>query len=138
MARPEATPLRIAMISYYLPSGSKIGVGYQVHELATALTLRGHQVDVFSDCPPVDGANYGHRYIKMTGSLRTFRFAWRLRREDFSSYDVLHAHGDDYWLWRRRVARHIRTVHGSCFEEALHIPGFIEKLRMVMLGFSEV
>ena len=30
-------PLRIAMISYYLPSESKIGVGYQVHALATEL-----------------------------------------------------------------------------------------------------
>ena len=84
--------------------------------ILTALTLRGHTVDVFSDCPPVDGANYGHRYIKMTGSLRTFRFAWRLRREDFSSYDVLHAHGDDYWLWRRRASRHIRTVHGAGYK----------------------
>ena len=41
------------MISYYLPSGSKIGVGYQVHELATELVRRGHSVDVFSECPPV-------------------------------------------------------------------------------------
>lgn len=39
--------LRIAMISYYLPSESKIGVGYQVHELANELARRGHQVDVF-------------------------------------------------------------------------------------------
>lgn len=139
--RPEvingAGPLRIAMISYYLPSGSKIGVGYQVHELATELTRRGHHVDVFSDCPPVPGAIYGHRHIRMTGSNRTFRFAWALRREDFSSYDVLHAHGDDYWLWRRRVPRHVRTVHGSCFEEALRIPGAREKVRMVALGLSE-
>jgi phosphatidyl-myo-inositol alpha-mannosyltransferase len=131
-------PLRIAMISYYLPSGSKIGVGYQVHELATELVRRGHVVDVFSDCPPVPGATYGHRHVTSTGSLRTFRFALKLRRVDFGSYDVLHAHGDDYWLWRRRVPRHIRTVHGSCFEEALHIRGFGEKLRMVLLGFSEV
>ena len=138
MTTPADTPLRIAMISYYLPSGSKIGVGYQVHELATELVRRGHHVDVFSDCPPVDGATYGHRHIASTGSLRTFRFALSLRRVDFSSYDVLHAHGDDYWLWRRRVARHIRTVHGSCFEEAIHIHGVREKLRMVLLGFSEV
>jgi phosphatidyl-myo-inositol alpha-mannosyltransferase len=131
-------PLRIAMISYYLPSGSKIGVGYQVHELATELVRRGHVVDVFSDCPPVPGAIYGHRHITSTGSMRTFRFALNLRHADFSSYDVLHAHGDDYWLWRRRVRRHIRTVHGSCFEEAIHIRGFGEKLRMVLLGFSEV
>lgn len=41
-------------------------------------------------------------------------------------------------MWRRRVAMHVRTLHGSCFEEAIHIRGFGEKLRMVMLGFSEV
>jgi phosphatidylinositol alpha-mannosyltransferase len=130
--------LRIAMISYYLPSGSKIGVGYQVHELASALVARGHHVDVYSDCPPVDGAAYGHHRIALSGRLRTFRFALRLRRIDFSSYDVLHAHGDDYWLWKRRVRRHVRTVHGSCFEEAVHIRGFAEKLRMILLGFTEI
>lgn len=131
-------PLRIAMVSYYLPSGSKIGVGYQVHELATELVRRGHHVDVFSECPPVEGAIYGHRHIRISGPMRTFRFATRLRREDFSSYDVLHAHGDDYWLWRRRVPRHVRTLHGSCFEEALRIQGFKERARMILLGFSEV
>lgn len=126
------------MISYYLPSGSKIGVGYQVHELASELVRRGHHVEVFSDCPPVEGAIYGHVQIPASTRLRTFRFATSLRRVDFSSYDVLHAHGDDYWLWRRRVPRHIRTIHGSCFEEALRIPGFTEKLRMTLLGFSEL
>lgn len=126
------------MISYYLPSGSKIGVGYQVHELATELVRRGHIVDVFSECPPVDGAVYGHHRIELSGPLRTFRFATRLRKVDFSSYDVLHAHGDDYWMWRRRVPRHVRTLHGSCFEEALRITGAKERLRMVLLGFTEV
>jgi glycosyltransferase involved in cell wall biosynthesis len=130
--------MRIAMISYYLPSGSKIGVGYQVHGLATELVRRGHTVDVFSDCPPVDGATYGHHRVPTGTRFRTFRFATSLRRVDFSSYDVLHAHGDDYWLWRRRVPRHIRTVHGSCFEEALRIRGAGEKFRMVLLGFSEL
>ena len=70
------------MISYYLPSGSKIGVGYQVHELATELVRRGHQVDVFSDCPPVEGAVYGHHHVHLSGSLRTFRFATQLRKVD--------------------------------------------------------
>ena len=134
----QGRPLRIAMISYYLPSGSKIGVGYQVHELATELVRRGHHVDVFSECPPVEGAVYGHHRIHLSGRMRTFRFALELRKVDFSSYDVVHAHGDDYWLWRRRAARHIRTIHGSCFEEAIHIKGFGEKLRMLALGFSEM
>ncbi|NNG40088.1 glycosyltransferase family 4 protein [Flexivirga sp. ID2601S] len=135
MTRP---PLRIAMISYYLPSSSKIGVGYQVHALATALTDRGHDVTVLSECPPVEGARYHHQHIRLRGALRTFRFATRLRRVDFSSYDVLHAHGDDYWMWRRRTASHVRTLHGSCFEEARHVPGLKEKLRMLLLGGTEL
>lgn len=126
------------MISYYLPSESKIGVGYQVHELATELVRRGHTVDVFSPCAPVEGAAYGNVHLPMRGSLRTFRFALVMRRQDLSSYDVLHAHGEDYWMWRRRVPLHVRTLHGSCFEEALRIRGFKERARMVLLGFTEV
>lgn len=126
------------MISYYLPSGSKIGVGYQAHEMANALVKRGHHVDMFSPCPPVEGALYGHRQIRLEGTLRTFRFAWSLRTAGLEGYDVIHAHGDDYWLWRRRAAVHVRTMHGSSFEEARRVPGFHEKLRMILLGFSEV
>ncbi|PRZ06425.1 glycosyltransferase involved in cell wall biosynthesis [Isoptericola sp. CG 20/1183] len=131
-------PLRIAMISYYLPSGSKQGIGYQVHELATELVRRGHHVDVISECPPVPGAVYGHRHVELSGSLRTFRFATAVRRLDLSGYDVVHAHGDDYWMWRRRTGRHVRTLHGSCFEEARRIRGAKERTRMVLLGLSEV
>ncbi|GLI27360.1 phosphatidyl-myo-inositol mannosyltransferase [Agromyces rhizosphaerae] len=131
-------PLRIAMISYYLPSESKIGVGYQVHALANELADRGHHVDVFSPCGPVEGARYGHVHVPLDGSMRTFRFAFAMRRMDLSSYDVLHAHGEDYWMWRRRVPAHVRTLHGSCFEEALRIRGAKEKARMVLLGCTEV
>src|SRR6476660_7354728 len=99
--------LRIAVISYYLPSGSKMGIGFQAHELATELVRRGHAVDVFSECPPVEGAIYGHWHLRLQGSMRTFRFAKALGDVDFSRYDVIHAHGDDYWLWRRRVNRHV-------------------------------
>ena len=68
---------------------------------------------------------------------RTFRFAWELRRIDWSGFDVVHAHGDDYFLWMKEPV-HVRTMHGSCLAEALHIPGLKEKLRMVMLGLSEI
>jgi phosphatidyl-myo-inositol alpha-mannosyltransferase len=129
--------LRIAMTSYYLPSGSKIGVGYQVHALADGLTRRGHQVTVFSGCPPVADAEYATVQLPSPSSMRTFAFALSLRRLDLSRFDVLHAHGDDYWLWRRRAAAHIRTMHGSCFAEALTISGSKEKLRMVALGLGE-
>jgi glycosyltransferase involved in cell wall biosynthesis len=32
---------------------------------------------------------------------------------------------------------HVRTLHGSCFEEALRIRGLKEKTRMVLLGLTE-
>lgn len=133
-----ADPLRIAMISHYLPSASKIGVGYQAHALANALADRGHHVTMFSDSPPVEDARYAHRLVAVEGPLRTFRFATHLRRIDFSGFDVVHAHGDDYWLWKRRAPVHVRTMHGSCFEEAKHIPGAKEKLRMGALGVTEL
>jgi len=130
-------PLRIAMISNYLPSDSKMGVGYQAHAMATALVDRGHDVVMFSPSPAVDGAGYEHRAVPVTGSLRTFKFALALREQDFSGFDVIHAHGDDYWLWRRRAPVHVRTMHGSCFEEALRIRGAKERLRMLLLGVTE-
>ena len=126
------------MISYYLPSESKIGVGHQAHQLANALTDRGHEVTMHSACSPVPGARYRHVLVAPRGRLRTFRFATALRRLGFSEYDVLHAHGDDYWMWRRRARAHVRTLHGSCFDEALHIRGWVERVRMFLLGLSEV
>lgn len=134
----SSAPLKIAMISYYLPSGSKIGVGYQAHELACELAGRGHEVTMFSACPAMPGAPYRHRRLVMTGGLRTFRFALALRHVDFSTFDVVHAHGDDYLVPRRHTRRHIRTMHGSCFEEARYVPGAKEKLRMLVLGVSEL
>jgi glycosyltransferase involved in cell wall biosynthesis len=126
------------MISYYLPSGSKIGVGYQVHALANALVERGHSVTVFSACPPSTGARYRTETVQLNGANRTFKFALRLRHVDWGTYDVLHAHGDDYWLWRRRTGVHIRTLHGSCLSEARWVHGARERLRMLLLGLSEV
>lgn len=130
--------LRILMTSYYMPSISKIGVGHQVHALANAMVDRGHEVTVVTPAPPSDGARYLTLTLAVAAPLRTFRWAFALRRLDMSHYDVLHSHGDDYWLWRRRVPVHIRTMHGSCFEEALRIPRPKEKLRMLLLGLGEV
>jgi glycosyltransferase involved in cell wall biosynthesis len=129
--------LRIAMVSNYLPSDSKMGVGYQAHAMATELARRGHDVVRFSPSRPVEGAEYAYRAVPVTGSWRTFRFALALREQDFSGFDVIHAHGDDYWLWRRRAPVHVRTMHGSCFEEALRIRGAKERLRMLVLGVTE-
>ena len=138
MSRAPGGALRIAMISYYLPSGSKIGVGYQVHALANELVRRGHEVTVLSGCGRSDGARYRTETVPLSGRNRTFKFALALRKVDWRRFDVLHAHGDDYWLWRRRVRAHVRTLHGSCLSEALRIDGGRARLRMLLLGASEV
>jgi phosphatidylinositol alpha-mannosyltransferase len=133
--------MRIGMTSYYLPSCSKIGVGYQVHTLANAMVDRGLEVDVHSVCGPSEGARYRTVQHRLEGRGRTFRWAGTVRTVDWTRYDVLHAHGDDYWLFGpgARVARvHVRTLHGSCFDEALHIHGAKERTRMAALGAGEV
>lgn len=130
-------PLRIAVVSYYLPSGSKQGVGFWADRFARELVARGHRVTVISGCPPMPDAPYESVFVDLKGSMRTFRFAMAVARFDLSGFDVLHANGDDYWCWRRRVPAHIRTMHGSCFEEAIHIKGVKERVRMVALGLTE-
>src|SRR5579871_195517 len=99
--------MNIAMISHYLPSGSKIGAGYQAHYMANAMVRRGHRVTMHSLCPHPEDADYRTVTIDPGRRLRTFAFAWKLRGIDFSGFDVLHAHGDDYWLWGRRKPIHV-------------------------------
>ena len=128
---------RIAMISLYLPSESKMGAGYQAHAMANAFVARGCTVTMFSSCVRPDDARYEHVLVPVGKRGRTFRFAWELRGYDWSRFDVIHAHGDDYWLWLRKPVR-VRTMHGSCLAEAIHIPRVSEKVRMLLLGLSEV
>jgi phosphatidyl-myo-inositol alpha-mannosyltransferase len=130
--------MNIAVVSLYLPSGSKIGVGYQAHYMANAMVRRGHQVTLFSSCPPTEGARYQTVCLPVGDRWRTFRFAWEVGKLDLSKFDLLHAHGDDYWLWRRRVPRHVRTMHGSCLFEAMNVPGLKEKVRMLALAAGEI
>jgi len=129
--------VRIAITSLYLPSGSKIGVGYQVHFLANELVRRGHSVTIFSQFGKSEDAIYSVKRIEARRQLRTFGFAWDLRRVDFSEFDVLNAHGDDWFLWGKKRPRHIHTFHGSCFAEMLHSTSGIGKIRMGLLAACE-
>jgi glycosyltransferase involved in cell wall biosynthesis len=129
--------LNIAITSLYLPSGSKIGVGYQVHNLANELVRRGHQVTVFSQSGAGEDSLYHVEVVESGKRLRTFGFAWGLRRYDFSRFDVLNAHGDDWFLWGRKRPRHVHTYHGSCFAEMLNARGVVTRARMGMLAACE-
>ena len=130
--------MKIAMVSLYLPSESKIGSGYQAHLLANGLVDQGHEVDMYSPCTAPPDARYSVRQIDNGNRLRTFRFAFRLRSVDFQNYDVLHTHGDDYLLFGRQRPMHVRTMHGSCLAEAIYIHGIKERARMILLGVSEI
>jgi len=131
-------PSRIALTSLYLPGSSKIGTGYQVHEFANHLVGRGHDVTVFSPDQPGEGARYEYAHVDPGSSLRTFRFAWRLRHVDLRGFDVLHAMGDDCFLAGTSRPPHVRTVLGSCLSEARRAPGAKEKARMGLLGLGEI
>ena len=130
--------MNIAMAASALPSSSKNGVGYQAHYMANALFRRGHSVSMFTPATRPDDAAYEVRNVEVGGVLRTFRYAWNLRMADLRGFDVFHAHGDDYWLWGNNKPVHVRTMHGSCFAEAANVAGVKERLRMAMLGISEV
>ena len=129
--------MNIAITSLYLPSGSKIGVGYQVHMLANALVGRGHAVTVFSPCGPSPDSRYAVEVVPAGRHLRTFGFAWDLRGYDFTGFDVLNAHGDDWFLWGKSRPRHVHTYMGSCFAEMLHAGGLVGKARMGALALCE-
>ena len=126
--------MNIALTSFYLPSTDKIAVGFQAHYIAEALGRRGHVVTVFSLAPKVDGAAYEYRQVDAGRRFRLHGFAWALRRLDLSGFDVLHSHGECQWFWSmpawRRPKAQVRTVHGSCLEEAWQIRGLENKARM--------
>ena len=90
-----------------------------------------------SPCDKPADALYQHVVVPVGKNARTFRFAWNLRAYDWAAFDVVHACGDDYWLWSRQPI-HVRTMMGSCLAEAFHIPNWKEKLRMAVLGVSEI
>ncbi len=129
--------LNIAITSLYLPTGSKIGVGYVVDAFANKLVARGHRVTVFSQTAAPADAQYEVVVVPSGRRLRTFGFAWALRRYDFSKFDLLHAHGDDWFLWGCKLPRHVHTLHGSCLAEMLHATGFKSRLRMAALAIGE-
>ena len=129
--------MKIAITSLYLPSGSKIGVGYVVHAFANELVKRGHSVTVFSQSGPSPDSHYEVVVVPSGRRFRTFGFAWNLRRYDFTQFDVLNGHGDDWFLWGRKRPRHVHTYHGSLLAETLHARGFATRLRMAAMALCE-
>lgn len=126
------------MTSFYLPSEDKIGVGWVAHRLANELARRGHDVTMFSPAVATDGAEYAHVRVPLRGRFRLVRWAWACRRLDLRGFDALLAHGEDHLMPRREGLVHIRTLHGSCFDEAMHATSAKARLRMTYIGLTEL
>jgi glycosyltransferase involved in cell wall biosynthesis len=92
---------------------------------------------MFTPSPKVLGARYRHERIAVGPPMRLLKWASAAGRLDLSEFEVFHSHGEDY-LVGRGSPLHVRTLHGSGFDEALHVAGTREKLRMLWLGATEV
>jgi phosphatidyl-myo-inositol alpha-mannosyltransferase len=129
--------MNVAIASLFLPSRCKTSLGYQVHYFANKMVERGHSVTVFSRSANEEDAFYSLRAVHTPRNLEEFGFSWDLRRVDFSGFDVLHAHGNDWFLWGRELPRHVHTFHGAYFAEFLREPQTKEKLRLLALAVCQ-
>ena len=127
--------MRIAIFHASLPEpGRKLGgVELTVHRLGNAL-VRHECCDVtlFSCSDRPADALYHHMQVgsKAVAVSRLRRLAWLpayLNAVDFTGFDVLHLHGDDwFFLWRRLPT--VRTLHGSALFEARFAQNWRRKL----------
>jgi phosphatidylinositol alpha-mannosyltransferase len=111
--------MKIAMTHVDLPNEAKGGVAFQVHYLANALVERGHDVTMFTFSPSFAECRYQvHQYpIRPTSRrYKAFLLALYSARTDFTGFDILHTHGDNYLL--RGSHPQIRTFYGSAKDEA--------------------
>lgn len=119
--------MKIALFHTTLPEPDRKpgGVEIAVHRLANELAKdKRDEVTVLSLTPaPVD-AIYKHRFLypdklalRDNQIARLFLLPALLNMLDLSEYDVVHFHGDDWFLFSRKVPT-VRTMHGSALYEA--------------------
>lgn len=124
--RTESSLPRVLMLHTTLPeSGRKPGgVEVAVHRLSNALVDLGVPVTVASLTPAPADARYVHRHLfPRSRWLSDSRFGRLivlpalLNVIRLSDADVVHYHGDDWFVFRRPLAT-VRTLHGSALREA--------------------
>jgi glycosyltransferase involved in cell wall biosynthesis len=127
-APPQPCRLRIAVFSYGLPcpGEKRSGIEQVAHDLANALTDRGHAVTVFTYDPRPSTARYDTRSLPCH-ALMTNRIGRALTMgylgnivaigPRYGDFDVILAHGDSLLLPLRRKPV-VRIMHGNALEEA--------------------
>ena len=96
-----------------------------MHRLANELAKNPQdEVTVLSLNAPPEDAKYHHQYLfKDQQGLRDdqikrlFVLPFKLNFVDLKSFDVIHFHGDDWFLFNRGIPS-VRTLHGSALFEA--------------------
>ena len=121
--------MKIAVLSSHLPSPTRAksgGVAYAAHRLANALTQRGHKVTVFTtDEQPPDACYHVHKVLSappanpLRAWLWLWQLAWRYAAQDYSDFDIIHAHGNNAMIHCPGPPL-VRTLHGSALAEAIH------------------
>jgi len=131
--------MKIAMTHVDLPNQSKGGVASQAHKMANALSLRGHDVTIFSLSPRYGESEYDvHQYAQNPLPLKflnPFWFAFCLSRTDFSQFDLVHLHGDNFLLWNQHPQ--IRTFNGAAKDEARSAVRLRRKLYQSLMAIIE-
>ncbi|MCY3899700.1 MAG: glycosyltransferase family 4 protein [Caldilineaceae bacterium] len=139
--------MKIAVLSSHLPSPDRAktgGVAYAAHRQANALAQRGHIVTVFtSDERPADACYQVRRVSseRPTNPFRAWIWLWRLAlrysAQDFSGFDIIHAHGNNA-LIRSQGRPLVRTLHGASWAEAIHAPTWKKRLWYLSLTPAEL
>lgn len=142
MSGQSNTGLRIAMVTSELPPESKSGVGRQVARLAERLAHRGHRVQVKSFDPGEPECSFAVEQLWKPARQSADK-AWRLMVAPFAfavgtyrDSDVIHAHGDNPLLYRRKIPV-IRTFYGSAREEARTAETLRRRFSQKLLSTSE-
>ncbi len=131
--------MKIALTSSSLPPYDSIGAGVQNHYLANEFVRAGHEVTVFSphNRAPHD-ALYKHCEIRLSGKLRTVKWAIELSKIDYSQFDYLHCTGDDHFVRTEKGTCHLRQYHGNSLGEFRYARTALAKLRNVLLYTTEL
>jgi phosphatidyl-myo-inositol alpha-mannosyltransferase len=111
--------LKLAVIQRFLPSVSRGGVGYFTHGLCNSLCKRSHSVTVFSQDPAPEDALYQVTRIASASRFAPLAFPFDVAKQDFSTFDLIHAQGDDQFI-AGKAPPIVRTMHGSSLSEAIH------------------
>jgi phosphatidylinositol alpha-mannosyltransferase len=123
------------------PGRKPPGVAVFVHRLALALSARGHDVTVWTLGLAPAEATYRHvrlwpRVPSDSKLLRTFLVPALHNAVDWRGVDVLHLHGDDWWMFSRTVPT-VRTLYGSAVFEARHATAAKRRLFLATIACLE-